>query len=308
MKITSLEVLQKYTNVSNGFKYSKLEPFEQTSITKYLLRWFNEALLDQVFGFSTEAVGTTKRKAYEALMQAHCSFTMLEYSTEGEIIVSDLGFIRTENETSKTAYAGQIKKWSEAMEDNGYMYVGRLIEIMTTDTTQPTIFTEWVNSDGYANRATLLVKSAKEFNNIQRLYRMHTTFIEIATNITECQDLYLRAIFGNTLVNELITNANGMNADKVIARGYLIAAVVYITMALSLQKGLVKLTPSGVMVIGHDSNTSRKIETPAMPEHTSSSYQSYLDTGMKYVDRAKKHLITAGIIVEETATRTRFIG
>lgn len=302
MKITTLAILQKFTNVSKSFSFEKVNSYEQDSITKYLDRWFNSALLDQVFGLSSASAGTPQLKAYESLMYAHVAFTMLEYSLYGEIVVSDLGFTRSENENTKTAYANQMKMYRDSNEDKGFIFVNNLINIFDEN---PSTFPEWINSPGYAERTTLLIKTARKFNSIQRLYRMNTTFIEIIPAIKEGQDLHLNPYFGKTLIDTLIANS-GLSANQVIVRDYLITALVNLSMAISLKKGLVKLTPTGVMVIGHDSKTSNQLETPAMPEHTSTSHNSFMETGKRYIDLAYKHAVASEIITQESYTPKRF--
>jgi hypothetical protein len=300
--ITSLDQLQQYSSVANTFDYSKLIPFEQTSITKYMEQWFTTDLIEQVFGLGSEEEDTTEWKSYNSLMFAHVAFSMLEYSKEGEIIIGDLGFTRTENENTKSAYAQQMKQYRDSQEDSGYMYVGKLIEILDANLE---IFPLWEESPGYLNRSKILVRSAKEFNAIQRLYRMHTTFIELIPNIIEVQDLSLSPYIGEDLFQEIIENQD-LEAEKVIARGFLITALVNLTMALSLKKGLVKLTPTGVIVIGHTYNTSNQTESSGMPEHTSTTYGTYLSTGQRYLEKTRDYLITEGIIIEDSTTPSTY--
>lgn len=302
-RIDTLDKLQQFSTVANTFSIDKLIPFEYVSTTKYLDRWFSSDLLDQIFNYDTEAETSIEGRAYKALMAAHVCFSMLEYSKEGEITIGDLGFTRTENENTKSAYAAQMKMYREQQEDLAFMHVGKLIEILDED---ETTFADWLTSPGYTNRSLLLVRSAKDFNAIQRLYRMNTTFIELIPNMIEVQDLELRPFIGSTLINEIIANAPGMHADKVIARGYLITALVNLTMGLSLRKGLVKLTPTGAMLFGHDYNTSTQNESAAMPDHTSGTYHSFLETGKRYLNNARAHLVTANIITDESSTPTRF--
>lgn len=295
-KITSSALLQKYSSVTNNFTYTKLIPFESISFTKYFDLWFSMELLEEIFGYSSEEEGTIKRKAYEALMSAHVAFSMLEYSKEGEIIISDLGFVRTENDNTKTAYAQQMKMYRDSQEDSGFMFVGKVIEILESDLET---FPLWAESPAYANRTKLLIKSAKEFNAIQRLYRMHTTFVDLIPNLLVVQDLNLSVYIGESLFQEIIENED-LEPEKVIARGYLITALVNFTMALSLKNGLVKLTPTGVIVIGHGYNTANQNESPGMPEHTSTTHGSYESTGQRYLDKARNYLIAEGIITPES--------
>jgi hypothetical protein len=302
MKIDSLLTLQKFTNVSNEFSYETLTSYETASFTKYLEQWFNADLLEQVFGYEAELPATEEYKAYEALMFAHVAFTMLEYSQQGEVIVSDLGFVRTENENTKSAYAQQMKMYRTSQEDNGFMYVNKLIDILDT---YGGTFPEWANSPGYADRSSLLIKTAKKFNSIQRLYRMNTTFIEIIPSIKEGQDLHLHPLFGKTLIETLVANS-GLSANEQLLRGYLITALVNISMAISMEKGIVKLTPLGAMVIGHDADTSSQIETPAMPEQVAIPYKAFMKTGKRYLDIAYKHAVDTSIITAETYTAKRF--
>lgn len=304
MQITSTTQLQKYSNVVNDFTFTRVHPFEAISVTKYLNKYFNDSLLDLIFGFGSEAAGSVKLKAYEALMQAHVSFTMLEYSNEGELTISDLGYIRAENENGKTAYAQQMKKYVEAQEENGYLFIGKLIELILSE---PASFTNYAQSPIFANINKLFIKSAVEFNNIQRLYRMYTTFHELSPVIFDVQDLQIEPSIGATLFTELLTNATGMHADKVIARGYIITAIVNLTMAAAMKKNLVKLTPNGVMVIGHDYQTSKQIESSPIPEYTGTTYSTFNDTGMRYLERARKQLISAEFITETTTEAKRFI-
>lgn len=302
-RIDTLDKIQQFSTVANTFSIEKLIPFEYVSTTKYLERWFSSDLMDQIFNYDTEAETSIEGRAYKALMAAHVCFSMLEFSKEGEIVIGDLGFTRNENENSKSAYAAQMKMYREQQEDLGFMHIGKLIEILDEDTVT---FAEWLTSPGYTNRSLLLVRTAKEFNAIQRLYRMNTTFIELIPNMIEVQDLEMRNFIGSTLLDEIIANDPGMNADKQIARGYLVTALVNLTMGLSLRKGLVKLTPTGVMLFGHDYNTSSQNESAAMPDHTSGTYHSYLETGKRYLNNARAHLVTANIITDASSSSSRY--
>jgi hypothetical protein len=134
---------------------------------------------------------------------------------------------------------------------------------------------------------------------------MNTTFIEIIPSIKEGQDLHLHPLFGKTLIETLVANS-GLSANEQLLRGYLITALVNISMAISMEKGIVKLTPLGAMVIGHNADTSHQIETPAMPEQVAIPYNAFMKTGKRYLDIAYKHAIDTSIITAETYTAKRF--
>jgi hypothetical protein len=305
IQITTLEVLKKYARASNDFTVDELVPFETIAKIAYLNAFFQKELQEEIFSFISEEEESEKERMYQSLMAALVNFTMYEYSLQGEVIVSDNGIMRSESESAKTAYSGQIKKYQGSLIDVAYLNIGTLIDLLEK-TEDAALIELWEASPAYSGRADLLVKSAVQFHSVQRLYRHQTTFIELIPTIRIVQQLFFVPGIGETLLAELIANASDMDANKKIARTHLITALVNITMAEAMKIGMVKLSTAGAITIGQDKDTSFQLEEKGMPDHVSITHNQYMDIGLRFVDQAKKQLASSGFIEMPTTAPKRF--
>lgn len=286
MIFTDIATFKKYVTVDNEFDMENINPFEIDVKNEYMYRWFSEALITQILSFDAEAVGTPQRTGYELFMSAFARFLLLKYIPHGEVRISDMGIIRSENEHVKTAYAQQVKSLMRSTEDTAYLAIDSLVRILNEN---EGVFTEWPSSPGYTLNTNILVKTAQDFTNIQRLYRPYATFMHLLPNISTAQDLYIASGIKSDILDVIVLN-NALDAVQKELKSMLDKALVHFTIAHSLQLSLVKLSTEGVRFVGDDKDTGKSIEESPEPAFISASVRRFEDTGYRYMDKAKKFI------------------
>lgn len=303
--ITTNALLAKYVNVVSNFETDRLLPFESISKLEFLDRYLSPGLILQILAQETEAIGTYKNEVYQRFMLAHCSFTVRKFLNQGEVNISELGVTRTENENTKTAYANQVKQLKNDLEDNSFLAIGDLILLLENDT--DSFFTaNWQASVGFANRSSLIIKSALDFNSIETIYRPQTTFIMMIPQMQIIQLLVLPSYFNTAIVNEWIANDPAMDSVKSSALNLVKYAIVNLTVAESMLKNIVKITPNGIASFSDTQDTNSDVSAAATSQDASTPYQMRKKEAARFLSQAKQLLIDGGFINQETFTHKRF--
>ena len=286
MYINDIDTLKKYEKVSEDLSFASISPYENISLTKYFHKFMSQDLIDQIYGWATEANGTVERRCFEFFMGSLARLSIFESIASGEIQYGDGGITRTDNTHQKSAFAGQIRRYSNTLENNAYHEINELIDLMNSE---PNIVTEWPGSPGSLLNEKYLIRTSKEFLRYQRLFRPYSTFAELVPSMETQQDFYLYSAFDKDLINELIEN-DALNEDRTELRTYLVKALVKFTLALGIENGLIKLSSEGARIIEHDEETSKSLETK--PDLSSAAYQirKLMDIGHRYVNQAQKFI------------------
>ena len=286
MYINTIEKFKEYVSVNNDLKYDSIGPYENQAITKYFINWMSQALITLIDTFEASPAGSIQRQGYDYFLGSLCKFTLLEYIPIAEVQIGDGGITRKENDNVKTAYANQIKKLNQNLENNAYLELDRLIDLMNAN---PAIFTEWATSPGALLNSKCLIKSSIEFVNEERLYRPNITFIQMIPNMKHQQNFYLVSAIDAALLTELIDN-DGLSPEKAQVRAYLVSALVQFTLSRGIKTGLVKLTREGVRIFEDDEESSKIIETAPDLVGAGATYNEFLDTGHRYINQALKYM------------------
>lgn len=280
MLITSNAHLRQYVRVSKDLDIEDFTPYEQIAQNKYFA-WMSQSLIAFVYSYSAAALGTPQRTSYEFFMGALARMSLLEYTSTGEIRIGAEGITRYEHTTAKSAYKGQMNSLKEQLEETAYMEINNLVELFNEN---PLIFTDWATSPGSLINSGLLIKSAKEFNEVQKLHRGFSTFMMLVPDMEIQQEFYLSSAIEETILNDFIENTSSV-AIRVKARKLAVKALVQFTIARGIETGLVKLSSSGVQVIEEDYNTSNKLVKQAPTVNISASIRKFEDTGERFINK-----------------------
>lgn len=280
MFIINLQKLQDYVKVNNDFDIDLFAPYENTALNKYF-KFMSTALIATVNGFSTNALGTPQRTAYELWFGALCRFSMLEYASTGEIQIGAEGFMRFETNAAKTAYKGQMNALRENLEETAFMEINNLVELFNANTG---IFPDWATSPGSLANNLLLIKTANEFNSIQTLHRGFSTFMFLVPDMQIQQTLFLSSAIDAVVLNWFISNTS---TDPIVvsARKDAVTALVQFTIARGIETGLVKLSGKGVQVIEEDYNTSNALVKQANLTASGATIRTFNDTGARFINK-----------------------
>jgi hypothetical protein len=292
----------KYVKVEADFLLEVLQPNEDQARFGFLNRFLADDLIDLILSFEN-SVDEIEQKAFNFLMHTWANQMILDYVAPGEVQINAFGISRTENTDVKTAYAQQIQALKNKLEDNAYLFMGKLITFIIDNVS---VFPDYENSPAFFWRNKVFIKSASEFNNIQRLYRSETTYVELFPEILQVQELLIAGRITQTVFNHLLNDpTTGLEQEAATACS---RASVYLAIASSIKKGFAKITPQGLMLIEDNKDTGKNLMTSATPDQATTTFHEYNNIGLQYLNQAEKKLIEAGTLTPEVYTRKRFVG
>jgi hypothetical protein len=303
--ITSTAQIQRFQNVANSFTASRLNPHEPTAFANFINRYFSTEFCETILASTSEEPAIVNAKKHIEGMVV--SFAMYQWAQTGEIQVGDLGILRTENENSKAAYSGQVKKAEASYVESGEIYLSELIRTIES---APSEFPDYELEQAFLLRDSLIIKTTKEFNLLQHMARPYLLFPLLAQQQEEAIDFNLRAILTDAIVNEFIgTIPDDTNKPaKEIALKFTKNALVNFTVANAFKKSLVKLTPQGLIENTADKDTDQQIYVPGNADKIHQQISNYEAMGNSYLSKAQNHLIINEILpAPEVAAAKTFI-
>lgn len=289
MYITDIDLLQKYVDVTNDFRVTRLSGSEKISL-KYLKSYFKEDLLMDIFSFSSDP-DPDKVEMYETLMSAFCPLTLFYFTDQGEVSFSELGIIRTENDNTKTAYSGQIIRLKNTLNDMAMSSIDDLIGLLE-ETSDNSLKPKWEASPTFLNRKDLYIKKAVDFNVIEPIYRPQVTFIRLIPRMKEVQQVDFPTYFTPEILQEF---ADTSSSDQNVKDAFELAkkALVAKTLADAIQYNIITLTPDGLTAksIRSNENSTEAFERAKL-EDASSYYSRLIRSFNNYISLAKQKVTT----------------
>lgn len=305
MIITTLAQIQKFVNVSNSFTASRLSIHENTAFANFINRYFSTLFCEEIFNYSGDNESILKAKEY--VEGAVVSFCMYQWAQTGEIVVGDLGLLRNENEQTKAAYSGQVKKAEEAYVESGMIYISELIKIIESDSEY---FPNYQLQQAFLLRDRLIIKTTLDFLLRQSMVKPYLLFPLLALCQESAIDFYLRPILTDVIIDEFIGTIpdDDDKAAKEIALKFTKNALVNFSVVYAIKNSLVKLTPQGIVEFSSDKDTDQQIYVHANPDKIHQQISNYENLGYSYLSKAQNHLIINDIIpAPEKITSKTFI-
>ena len=300
--ITTLAQVQKYVNVANNFTASRLNAHENTAFANFINRYFTTDFCEAILESTSTETAIVKAKSF--IEGAVVYFAMYQWTQTGEVTIGDLGILRTENENSKAAYSGQVKKAEASYIESGEIYISELIRTIES---APSEFTDYALQPAFLLRDSLIIKTTTEFNQLQHLVRPYLLFPVLAQQQMEAIDFTLRAALTDEIVDEFIGTIpdDGEKVAKVIALKFTKNALVNFTVANAFKKNLVKLTPQGLIENTADKDTDQQIYLPGNADKIHQQISNYETLGNSYLSKAVNHLIINNILPAPVVTAAK---
>jgi len=284
MLLQEITDLRKYVVVGSELSMSSINPSKDDAILKFFNRFFTDALITQLNSYKNET--GVKKTAFDLAENALAKFTMYQYLIPGQLRVQDGSVSRIESENSKTAYKNQISDNREEYYESGFNYLNQLISLMESNAG---VFSEWANSPLKKRFNLLLIKSAPEFDNYYQLHHSFTTFMSIINQQILGIDLFLKAKFSATLIDELITSTSLSN-EKQKFKDYCCKSLANFTIKSALQTKIVSLSSYGITVLEKDKDTSTVLEKTPDLSAISSAINSADENSKRYIDLAYTYM------------------
>jgi hypothetical protein len=300
MFLNTKEDFKKYVIVSNEFSFTNITTIKPDALAEYFTPILGTDLIAEIETFESETDGTIKKTAFYKLENALAKYILFNYLVSGQLTIEDGSITRIENDNSKTAFKNQILDSRNQLEETALMILEELIDLMELNSV---IFSNLATAPFKIESDNLLIKSAKEFNSIERLYRANTTFYSLITSQKTCIDLFLNSRYDQTLIDEIIEN-DSLSTEKAKFREYLQKALANFTIANAMEKNIVKFSKDGIVQIQQDKDTSSKIESKAESNAISTAIKKYRDDGHRYINLSdyykNNNLIAFGMTEEDT--------
>ena len=293
MIIQNLAQVQKYVNVSNAFTASRLNAHESIAFANFINKYFSTEFCELILASTSTNEAIVKAKSF--IEGAVVYFSMFQWAQTGEVIIGDLGILREENENSKAAYSGQVKKVEASYIESGEIYISELIRTIESDAAQ---FEDYELQNAFLLRDSLIIKTTLDFNIRQHMARPYLLFPLLAQQQEEAIDFNLRAILTDEIVDEFIGTIPD-DADKPakeIALKFTKNALVNFTVANAFRKSLVKLTPQGLVEYSADKDTDQQIYAPGNADKIHQQISNFESMGNSYLSKAQNHLIINNIL------------
>lgn len=300
--ITTLAQVQKYVNVANNFTASRLNAHENTAFANFINRYFTTDFCEAILESTSTEPAIVKAKSF--IEGAVVYFAMYQWTQTGEVTIGDLGILRTENENSKAAYSGQVKKAEASYIESGEIYISELIRTIES---APLEFDNYALQPAFLLRDSLIIKTTTEFNQLQHLVRPYLLFPVLAQQQVEAIDFTLRVALTDEIVDEFIGTIpdDGETAAKVIALKFTKNALVNFTVANAFKKNLVKLTPQGLIENTADKDTDQQIYVTGNADKIHQQISNYESLGNSYLSKAVNHLIINDILPAPVVTAAK---
>ena len=300
--ITTLAQVQRYVNVANNFTASRLNAHENTAFANFINRYFTSDFCEAILESTSTEQAIVKAKSF--IEGAVVYFAMYQWTQTGEVTIGDLGILRTENENSKAAYSGQVKKAEASYIESGEIYISELIRTIES---APSEFDDYELQPAFLLRDSLIIKTTTEFNQLQHLVRPYLLFPILAQQQVEAIDFTLRAALTDEIVDEFIGTIpdDSEKAAKVIALKFTKNALVNFTVANAFKKNLVKLTPQGLIENTADKDTDQQIYVPGNVDKIHQQISNYESIGNSYLSKAVNQLIINNILPAPVVTAAK---
>lgn len=283
---TTIEKVKKYVIVTNDFKLANFTILQPDVLKTYFYKSLGKALVDEIEAFEGETNDTPKKQAFDLLENSLAKLVIDKYLTKGQVMIDNAQITRVETDTTKTAYKAQIKDSKEMYFEEAFSIFDLLLDLIISE---PATFTTWNDAPIKADQSKLLIKTASNFNEIERLHRKNLTFYALIPTQKNCIDLYLRSRFTAPLVAEIIANAS-LSPEKAQVREYFMTAIANFTIATGMKKNQVMFSADGISLLLHDEITASELKSKADIASVKSQIDSYFDTAHRYVDLAEKYI------------------
>lgn len=296
-RITSTSVIQNYVKVANTFSVHSVNAYEEVAFSNHIEKYFDQFFIDNILSLDVDSGESDIMEiAQKICMGMLVNFAMLEWSNNGEVQISDLGILRTENSESRTAYSNQIKKLAESLLTNGNAYIARLIKLIETNSDE---FEDFENQPCFINRNLLVIKTALNFHQYQRLQNPHLLFPVLIGSQKKAIDFELTANFPSSLINEFIngvSNEDPKKAEKLAALEFVKRGLSLLTIYYGMKENLVYVSANGVYQLEGVEETDQTPYKPARDDNFHASANFYKTNGEQYFGKAIDLLISSEVM------------
>lgn len=239
--IKTIEVFQKYVNVTGTLKYASIEPFMNDAEQRYLREFLGETLLDELNAFAADSddlptwygyhgdIAENLTKLLPYVQCALAKFTLFIASPFIDLKVTDGGFAITQNTNLAPASSDRVKRFTDATLKAGYDNVETLLRYLEK---YKDLYPSWVDGDGYTIHTKYFINSAEEFNKHADIDNSRLRFRSMVNTMENVELLMIEPVISTalaeTIKGEIIAGSVSENNLKILL--YIRKAIANLTM------------------------------------------------------------------------------
>lgn len=268
--VKSISEVQEYIRVGNGLDIKTLLPSLNEVEMQELTFYLGADLLAEIIA-AKNANSYTPRLAKIApyVIAAHACLAVWKAGPEIEVLVSDSGIMRTETNTEKSAWGGQVKRFRDVAADRGFKAIDSFLLILENYEQD---YPEWLASAYYATKDGLLIRSAAEFEAAgEGIQGSSLTFQALRPIMMDIQEQSLRFALPDELWQEMLDQLadDDLSEDnKRLLNKYLRPALAKLTIEEAITKLPIHVSNAGVSVdqleLAGDARTSKLADISLM--------------------------------------------
>ncbi len=299
--VTTIAEVQEYIRVGNGLDIKTITPSLNEVELQELTFYLGTDLLNEIITQKDAASYTSRiEKIAPYVISAHACLAVWKGGPEIEVQVSDNGINRIESDTEKAAYGGQVKRFRDVAADRGFSSIDSFLAILEKYEQD---YPEWLESDYYAQKKGLFIRSAVEFESAgESIQGSALTYQALRPTIKDIQEITIKSALPETYFNELLTqlDEDSLTADNaLILDQYIRPAVAKLTLLDGLSTLPVEISSHGVRVnqleLAGDSRTSKMADLASIEKKA----YSLRGRGEYYLNQMKEYL-------NENASATKY--
>lgn len=284
--LSSIGDLAEYVSFSGNPSFDNLKP-ALSSAQEFLVRFVGQPLLEEL----SEDGQLSEDRA--ALLPYVCrpiaSLGLLKFANSGNVLITDLGVMRTKTADMQDAFEWQLERAVVEMKQQAFEAIEALLRYLELKLDK---FPSYANSEPYKAEKGKLIQSAGVFS---QYYEINSSRLVLQT-LQACMrtsEMSVRKILGNALPGLLETSLTDGQKDQLDAAR---RALVYLTIARALREKLVSISETGVQVNGISNFGTINYKQPASDKQLTTVLTYWDEQAAKFVS----DLVTIMTPVPET--------
>jgi hypothetical protein len=256
MIITSIDQVQEHVQIAQNVQYTSLAPYMTIAQTNFSNEWLGAEFTQIIDDFAQFTLGEspTDQQILDAklvkLTRAVLSnFAVLAAVPFFEVMFSESGITRNENEQSKTAFAGQVRRLENGLLTNGFNAMEELFLFLDANTVN---YPYWADAPGYVEWNKYFFRSAREMNTYYPLKYGRVTFQKLTTHMQHIEDFFLEAELGvnqTIALKELARSTEELGAIESKVVHNLKRSIVHLALAKAVLDGFIDITADGAVFV-----------------------------------------------------------
>lgn len=276
--------------ISENLGLEELGPTILAAAEKYIIPWLGQSQWDALVTAVAGTPSANETALLPYVQRPLAWFTMHEYKNVGEIMVSNVGFMRQETDTQKTAYKNQVNNYTRYARETGYQALEAMLSFLEAAT--PGTYTAWENSEENARNREAFINTARQFQLVYSTSISRYVMETMRGLMLDIEEFAIVPLIGEPFFSELKTAINDKSTtteqQKVIKK--IQKAVAAFTVEEGIRRTIVKNTGEAIVVVESLEPQSNFKEGPASSERLRLALRHNDEWGNRHISAIKDFL------------------